>query len=77
LERLGSLAIHLQQQVKAANNIEIIDSVVSDDEMKAIINACHVLMSLHRSEGFGLHLAEAMAAGKPVIATDWSGNTDS
>jgi glycosyltransferase involved in cell wall biosynthesis len=31
---------------------------------------------LHRSEGFGLTVAEAMLAGLPAIATDWSGNTD-
>jgi glycosyltransferase involved in cell wall biosynthesis len=33
-------------------------------------------VSLHRSEGFGLALAECMFLGKPVIATDWSGTTD-
>ena len=33
-------------------------------------------MSLHRSEGFGLSLAESMALGTPVIATGYSGNTD-
>jgi glycosyltransferase involved in cell wall biosynthesis len=36
--------------------------------------ASDIVMSLHRSEGFGLVLAEAMLLGKPVIATGWSGN---
>ena len=38
--------------------------------------ACDVFVSLHRSEGFGLNLAECMALGKPVIATDWSGSAE-
>ena len=38
--------------------------------------SCDVLVSLHRSEGLGLHLMEAMALGKTVVATGWSGNTD-
>jgi glycosyltransferase involved in cell wall biosynthesis len=38
--------------------------------------SCDVLVSLHRSEGLGLHLMEMMALGKPVIATAWSGNMD-
>ena len=33
-------------------------------------------VSLHRSEGFGLPIAEAMSFGKPVIATGWSGNME-
>lgn len=36
--------------------------------------SCDVFVSLHRSEGLGLGLMEAMALGKPVIATAWSGN---
>jgi hypothetical protein len=36
--------------------------------------ACDVYLSLHRAEGVGLTLAEAMAHGKPVVATGWSGN---
>ena len=38
--------------------------------------ACDVVLSLHRSEGFGLVPAEAMLLGKPVVATDWSGTTE-
>jgi len=43
-------------------------------EVLSLYGACDVFVSLHRSEGFGLALIEAMALGKPVIATAWSGN---
>ena len=39
-----------------------------------MIAACDCYVSLHRSEGLGLTMAEAMALGKPVIATVYSGN---
>lgn len=45
-------------------------------EMQDLMAACDAYVSLHRSEGAGLTISEAMALGKPVIATDWSGNTD-
>jgi hypothetical protein len=45
-------------------------------EMLDLVAACDVYVSLHRSEGLGLSIAEAMAHAKPVIATGWSGNTD-
>ena len=63
----------------AADNdprIKIIDSMFSRDEMLSLINQGDCYVSLHRSEGFGLGMAEAMALGKPVIATEYSGNTD-
>ena len=40
----------------------------------ALTAAADIVLSLHRGEGFGLVLAEAMLLGKPVIATKWSGN---
>lgn len=46
------------------------------NEMRDLVAACDAYVSLHRSEGIGLTLAEAMAAGKPVISTNWSGNVD-
>jgi hypothetical protein len=38
--------------------------------------SCDCYVSLHRAEGFGLTLAEAMSLGRPVIATGYSGNLD-
>ena len=52
------------------------DGYWSRSDMHDLVAACDAYVSLHRSEGTGLTIAEAMAAGKPVIATDWSGNTD-
>ena len=44
--------------------------------MAGLMAAADIVISLHRSEGFGLVPAQAMALGKPVIATAWSGNLD-
>ena len=41
-----------------------------------MIAGCDCYVSLHRSEGLGLTMAEAMSFGKPVIATAYSGNLD-
>lgn len=49
---------------------------LSVEEQWAMYGACDVFLSLHRAEGYGLPMAEAMAAGRAVIATAWSGNMD-
>ena len=49
---------------------------MSDNEIKNLIRVSDVFVSLHRSEGFGRGMAEAMALGKPAIATGYSGNLD-
>jgi glycosyltransferase involved in cell wall biosynthesis len=46
------------------------------DDLHDLYAACDVYISLHRTEGFGLNLAEVMLAGRPLIATNWSGNLD-
>lgn len=56
--------------------ITIIDETLNREEMLALIKAADCYVSLHRAEGFGLGMVEAMAFGKPVIATDYSGSTD-
>jgi glycosyltransferase involved in cell wall biosynthesis len=56
--------------------IHVINKVLSRDEMYGLIKVCDCYVSLHRSEGFGLGIAEAMLLGKPVIATGYSGNMD-
>lgn len=45
-------------------------------EMDSLLASCDVYASLHRSEGYGLGMAEAMVLGKPVVATGYGGNTD-
>lgn len=56
--------------------IIMIDRVLTRAEMASLQRVIDCFVSLHRSEGFGLNIAECMAAGKPVIATNYSGNTD-
>jgi glycosyltransferase involved in cell wall biosynthesis len=60
----------------ASGNIRILDQAMPADAVWALTRCCDALLSLHRAEGFGLALAEAMWLGVPVIATGWSGNMD-
>src|SRR5262249_3222330 len=45
-------------------------------EISDLMAACDCYVSLHRTEGVGLTISDAMAAGKPVVTTGWSGNMD-
>lgn len=56
--------------------IQIVDRVMSDNEVKNLVRAADCFVSLHRAEGFGRGMAEAMALGVPTVATAYSGNLD-
>ncbi|MFQ5450726.1 MAG: glycosyltransferase family 1 protein [Nitrospinaceae bacterium] len=53
-----------------------IDALFQSDEILGLMQVCDSFISLHRSEGIGLCLAQSMLLGKPVLATGYSGNTD-
>lgn len=58
------------------NHVTLLHRVLSDNEVKNLVRCCDCFVSLHRSEGYGRGIAEAMYLGKPVIATAYSGNMD-
>ncbi|MGH7119825.1 MAG: glycosyltransferase family 4 protein [Acetobacteraceae bacterium] len=66
----------LENAVAGSSNIRLLTEVLSGPDNHALTQAADMVLSLHRSEGFGLVLAEAMLLGKPVVATGWSGNLD-
>jgi len=57
-------------------DVVLIDAVMTREESFALLACCDAYVSLHRSEGLGLSMAEAMLMGKPTIATGYSGNLD-
>ncbi len=68
--------LRMLQEASAGTNVRILDGVLSRDDKHELMMAADCYVSLHRSEGFGLTMAEAMQCGKPVIATGYSGNVD-
>jgi len=59
-----------------ADRFTIIDTYLNITELYSLTNACNVYLSLHRGEGFGLGVAEAMSLSKPVVVTDYSSTTE-
>jgi len=72
----NSQAREVMEEAASGLNVKFIDTYLDKDELYALFSLCDCYVSLHRSEGFGLTIAEAMYLGKPVIATAYSSNTD-
>src|SRR5262249_49375505 len=70
------LALDRLTRLCHSTGVHLLDEILSREETNALMNACDAYVSLHRAEGLGLTMAEAMALGKPVIATGYSGNLD-
>lgn len=59
-----------------SSNIMLMTETLPEPALRGLIAASDIILSLHRSEGFGLIPATAMLLGRPVVATGWSGNLD-
>lgn len=71
-----SMWISIVELAKHDPRIVIITERMDRQELINLMKACNCFISLHRSEGFGRVIAEAMLLGQPVIATNFSGNVD-
>lgn len=66
----------LEKLIFGYRNIYLIKETYNRNDVNALLAVIDCFVSLHRSEGFGLGLAEAMFLGKAVIGTNWSSNID-
>ena len=71
-ERLAEM----EELVATDERIVMLDSFLSRDGISGLQSVIDCYVSLHRSEGLGLGLAESMYQGKPVIGTRYSGNLE-
>jgi len=67
---------YLIESTKEDPDIFVVNQLMTYQETLGLMDCCNCYVSLHRSEGFGYTIAEAMLLGKPVIATDYSGSKD-
>ena len=74
-KNLQDLAL-LNSALANSSNIKHLDGYLSKEKINGLLYNCDCYVSLHRCEGFGLTMAEAMFYGKPVIATGYSSNTE-
>ena len=66
----------LVEAIKSHRNIRLVDALWPKEQVLGLMMDSDVYLSMHRSEGFGLPIAEAMRLGTPVVVTNWSGTMD-
>ncbi len=64
------------EELRQNIDVQLIEGTLSREKTLQLIGCCDAVVSLHRSEGLGLLIAEAIQMGKPVIATDYSATTE-
>lgn len=72
----GTLQKRLMQIVEKHKNITVVDGYLESHEIFCLYDDADAYVSLHRAEGFGLTISDAMSRGIPVMTTGYSGNMD-
>lgn len=67
---------HMKRLARKDPRIRLLEGHMSRPQTLSLINSCDAYVSPHRAEGLGRTIVEAMLLGKPVAATEWSGNAD-
>jgi glycosyltransferase involved in cell wall biosynthesis len=73
-ERFRDELAQLLSAAAARPDVFVVQEGLPPERYHGLVDACDAYASLHRAEGFGLTIAEAMALGKPAVATGYSGN---
>lgn len=66
----------IEERIAGDSRISIIEGNLTPEEYWTLISTIDAMVSLHRSEGFGYVIADAMLAGKPAVVSDYSGSQD-
>ena len=75
-ERMPEKAEAMREALREDPDVTLIERTLKREETLQLISSCNAVISLHRSEGLGLLVAEAMAMSRPVISTDYSATTE-
>ena len=76
IERNREAYEDIRLELEDVENVYLIDRRLPREDVYSLMYSVDSYVSLHRSEGFGLTVAESMYLGKPVLSTDWSATSE-